>query len=131
MFAETVRENPEPLDTGSQVTAVSARPARVVLITSMAALLGAIVWLGFSARGVKPAMARFRPVRLLTIDRPFPAEGRFVQDPYVGPQIARSAIPGKRRLHSRSGHARTLAPAGRRAIGGSMELSWPIPSCPM
>jgi len=58
---------------------------------------------------------------LLTLDRPFPAGGRYPLDPYIGPQVCAECHPGESALHGRSGHARTLRPAGRRALARSLD----------
>jgi hypothetical protein len=117
MSAETVRENvnAEGLDRSRRVALVSARPAGVMLVC-VAALVGSVIWLVWTARRARPAATSSRVVRLLTIDRPFPAEGRFANDPYIGPKVCAECHPGEAALHSLSGHARTLSPAGRRAI---------------
>jgi hypothetical protein len=60
-------------------------------------------------------------VRLLTWDRPFPAEGRFAQDPYVGPKVCAECHPAEAALYSRSGHAMTLSPTGRRSLSRRLD----------
>jgi Cytochrome c554 and c-prime len=60
-------------------------------------------------------------VRLLTSERPFPAEGRFALDPYVGPKVCAECHPGEAAAHSRSGHAMTLSSAGRRVVSRRLD----------
>jgi hypothetical protein len=60
---------------------------------------------------------------LLGVDRPFPAVGRFPADPYVGSKVCAECHPGESALHDRSGHARTLGPAGRRALARRLDGS--------
>jgi predicted CXXCH cytochrome family protein len=55
-------------------------------------------------------------VRLLTLDTPFPAEGRFAADPYVGSKVCSECHPGEAALHASSGHSMTLTPAGRQPL---------------
>jgi hypothetical protein len=55
------------------------------------------------------------------VNRPFPADGRFAQDPYVGPRVCGECHPGEAALYSRCGHALTLGPAGRRSIARKLD----------
>jgi hypothetical protein len=68
-----------------------------------------------------PVAGRFRGVRLIGIDRPFPAGGRFASDPYIGSRVCAECHPGESALHARSGHARTLRPAGRLALARRLD----------
>ena len=74
------------------------------------------VWLMLTASPSGTTAGRTRGVRLLTLDRPFPAGGRYPADPYIGPRVCGECHPGESALHVRSGHAQTLRPAGRRAV---------------
>ena len=121
MDGETVGENTEGLGFRPQVVSVSARPARVILIVGLAALVVAISWLVYAASRSRSASVPPRRVRMLTYDRPFPAEGRFEQDPYVGSKACAQCHPGEAALHSRSGHAMTLGPAGRRPLARRLD----------
>ena len=81
------------------------------------------VWVGFD-RDADPwtsPRTESKGVRLLTLDRPFPAEGRYPSDPYVGPQVCAECHPGESALYARSGHAQTLSPAGRRSLARRLD----------
>ncbi len=58
---------------------------------------------------------------MLTLDRTFPPGGRYPSDPYIGPRVCAECHPGESALYDRSGHARTLRPAGRRALAQSLD----------
>jgi hypothetical protein len=60
-------------------------------------------------------------VKLLTVDRPFPGEGRFESDPYISPRACAECHPGEAASHSRSGHASTLRPASRAAVARRLD----------
>ncbi len=60
-------------------------------------------------------------MRLLTLERPFPAEGRYPSDPYVGPHVCAECHPGESALYARSGHAQTLGSAGSRAVARRLD----------
>ena len=62
---------------------------------------------------------RVQGVRLLTLERPFPADGRYPSDTYIGPEACEECHPGESALQARSGHAQTLSPAGRRTLRGN------------
>jgi hypothetical protein len=67
-------------------------------------------------------------VRLLTVDRPFPAGGRYPSDPYIGSKVCAECHPGEAALYARSGHAMTLRPAARLKLAhrlGGTELADP------
>ncbi len=104
----------------SQRTPAPARQARAITALSLAAVVGAALWVGFTATRPRPAKPG-RSVRLLSLDRPFPAEGRYPSDPYVGPRVCAECHPGEFALYSRSGHAQTLGPPSRRAIARQLD----------
>ena len=99
----------------------SLRSSKVILGLSLLALGGAACWLVLSATRTQTAIRRTGPVRLLTVDRPFPAEGRFPGDRYAGPQVCAECHPAEAALHSRSGHSKTLLPASRRALSRRLD----------
>ena len=119
MSGDTGRENNEN-SIVDPCTFRVCRTGRVVLASSVALL----VWPyhGWSIRRIDLVFlpGTYRTVRLLTIDRPFPAEGRFAGDPYVGSRACAECHPAEAALHSRSGHARTLWPAGRRVVSARL-----------
>src|SRR4051812_23462111 len=82
----------------------SSRRAGAVLGLGLLAIFAAASWLVFTARGPRTAAGRPRAVSLLGIDRPFPAEGRFASDPYIGSRACSECHPGESALQSRSGH---------------------------
>jgi hypothetical protein len=114
MSGSIARENPTAPDSRLRRASSAARPVKVVLTLGLAAILAAAFWVVSAARRSLPSTGRGRDVRLLTVDRPFPADGRFGSDPYIGPQVCAECHPGEVALHARSGHARTLRPAGLR-----------------
>jgi hypothetical protein len=85
----------------------------MIIVLSLAAVVAAAVWVVVAVPRSRSTSERSRGVRLLTIDRPFPAGGRFASDPYTGSQVCAECHAGEAALHSRSGHARTLSPVGR------------------
>jgi hypothetical protein len=94
-------------------------PQIAVLLAGFTVLVAAAAWLVFvSGKPLAPDAAK-RPagpldeIRLITFERPFPPEGRFVADPYVGSRVCAECHPGESAVHSRSGHSLTLRPAGR------------------
>jgi Cytochrome c554 and c-prime/Cytochrome c3 len=98
-----------------------------VLLASLAVLGAAAAWLVFvTAKPAAPEAAE-RPavpstrIRLITFDRPFPPEGRFVADPYIGSRVCEECHPAESAMHSRSGHAMTLQPAGRLEISRRLD----------
>jgi hypothetical protein len=108
---------------GSSTRSVVVRSRRptVIVCLSFAALGGAASWLVFSANRLEPFVGRTGAVRLLTVDRPFPAEGRFPGDRYAGTRVCSECHPAEAALHSRSGHSATLLPAGRRALARQLD----------
>jgi hypothetical protein len=89
---------------------------------ALAALVGAAAWTIVADRLTPPRPAsRGRLVRLLTMERPFPADGRDPGDPFVGPVACRACHPGECALHARSGHARTLSTAARRPLARQVD----------
>ena len=77
----------------------ASRLQLAVLLAGLTALLGAAGWLIFVAgkpmpeRSIKRPAAPANVIRLITFDRPFPAEGRFVADPYTGSRVSRIVTP--------------------------------------
>ena len=96
-----------------------ARRGRIVTAISLAAVVGVAIWMVHDAS--RPATTRKPAVRLLTLERPFPAEGRFPSDPYVGPQTCAECHPGEYAHYLGSGHARTLRAAGRRSLARRLD----------
>jgi Cytochrome c554 and c-prime len=121
MSGDSDRDNTGELDRRTFGGSGSAPPVRVVLLASIAALVLAMTWLVYSARQPHPVSSPYRAGRLLTVDRPFPAEGRFAGDPYVGSKICAECHPAEAAAHSRSGHALTLWPAGRRLVSQHLD----------
>ncbi len=102
-------------------------PQIAVLLVGLTVLVFAAAWLVFvTGKPLAPEAAK-RPagpsnkIRLITFDRPFPPEGRFVADPYVGSRVCAECHPGESAMHSRSGHALTLRPAGRLEISRRLD----------
>ena len=94
-------------------------PQAAALLIGFTALIAVGAWLVYTTGNPLPE-PRPRPlaepskvVRMITFDRPFPPEGRSVSDPYIGSRICAECHPAETALHARSGHATTLAPAGR------------------
>jgi hypothetical protein len=96
-----------------------ARRGRIVTAIALAAVVGAGLWLAFDAS--RSGARGVRGVRLLTLERPFLAEGRYPSDPYVGPAACAECHPGTSALHAGSGHARTLRPAGGRSLARTLD----------
>jgi len=106
-----------------------------MLLVCFAAIVIATFWVVITFKGPKPERRapaeRPRPAGLITFDRPFPAEGRFVADRYAGSKICSECHPAESALQSRSGHAQTLRPAGRpdisRRLDGTVvaDPEWP------
>jgi hypothetical protein len=109
----------------------SNRPAAVIALLGCMALVLASVWVYWSVQNSRERASRSRMVRLLTEDRPFPPEGRFIRDPYAGPRSCAECHPGESALYSRSGHSSTLRAASRvklaRALNGTTvaDPQWP------
>lgn len=91
-----------------------ARRARWVVAAGLVAIVGVAVWAVLNPPPPRmPAAGRFRDVKLIGIDRPFPIGGRTLSDPYIGSRVCAECHPGESALQARSGHSRTLRPAGR------------------
>jgi hypothetical protein len=84
-----------------------------ILVMGVLPLLLAAAWVAVTAIRARSGVGRLAAEHLLTVDRPFPAEGRFPGDPYVSSKACASCHPGESALHARSGHALTLLPASR------------------
>ncbi len=97
------------------------RQARLISGLALAAVLGVGIWITFSAGRSGALAGKARGVRLLTLERPFPAEGRYPSDPYVGPHVCAECHPGESALYARSGHAQTLGSAGSRAVARRLD----------
>jgi Cytochrome c554 and c-prime len=121
MSGSPVRQIPAGPDRRSPDAASSARPATVIVALGMVTVVAAALWVLFAATGTSRLRGRVRGVQLLTIDRPFPAGGRFVSDPYIGSKVCAECHPGEAALHSRSGHASTLRPAGRGSLARRLD----------
>jgi hypothetical protein len=115
-MAETIAGDEDDSPGPSRDPRAAARRARRIVIPILAAVAGCAVWVLLSASPSGTAAGRPRGIRLLTLDRAFPACGRYPADPYIGPGVCAECHPGESALHVRSGHARTLRPAGRRAV---------------
>jgi hypothetical protein len=106
---------------------IASWPTIAVLLAGLAVLGSAAAWLVFiTAKPAAPEPARHpsepsKKIRMITFDRPFPPEGRFVADPYVGSRVCAECHPAESAVHSRSGHARTLQPAGRLKISRQLD----------
>jgi hypothetical protein len=101
-------------------TPVPARQARAITALSFAAVVAAALWVGFTA--TRPVPEKRAPsVMLLSLDRAFPAGGRYPGDPYIGPRACAECHPGEFALYSRSGHALTLGPPRRRALARQLD----------
>ncbi len=102
-------------------------PQAVVLLVSLAAVAAAGLWVMLTAAiplpPVRPnsAAAKAPKLGLISFDRPFPAEGRYVADPYIGSKVCSECHPAESALYSRSGHAATLIPAGRLEISRRLD----------
>jgi hypothetical protein len=97
----------------------AADRGRIVTALALAAVVGAGMWTVFDAK--RSEAGRTRGVRLLTLERPFPAEGRYPSDPYVGPRVCAECHPGAYALYARSGHSRTLRSAGSRLLARTLD----------
>ena len=115
------REDIDPPDSSTRSVVVRWRRLTVIVCLSFAALGGAASWLVFSSNRLEPFVGRTGAVRLLTVDRPFPAEGRFPGDRYAGTRVCSECHPAEAALHSRSGHSATLLPAGRLALARQLD----------
>jgi predicted CXXCH cytochrome family protein len=115
------REKSEGLDRRSHDDSGARTSIKVVMISSMAILVIAVLWLVYSANQPRIVSRVYKAGRLLTVERPFPSEGRFAGDPYVGPKVCAECHPAEAALHSRSGHSSTLLPASRRALSRRLD----------
>jgi hypothetical protein len=93
----------------------------VIVALGLLAIIGLVFWVVARARRPRPVLGRIHGVRLLGVDRPFPVEGRFPSDPYIGSKVCGECHPGEVALHSRSGHALTLRLASRRAVSRRLD----------
>jgi hypothetical protein len=121
MAGDTVCENSEGRDRQPLDVPRPVWPVRLVLASSVAIVALALAWLVYLAKKPRPASGAYQAGRLLTVDRPFPAGGRFAGDPYVGPRVCAECHPAEAARHSRSGHALTLWPAGRRVVSRRLD----------
>jgi predicted CXXCH cytochrome family protein len=102
-------------------SAPSVRRPLAVLSLAGLALLGAAGWVIVTAHKSHTGSRRAVLDRLLTIDRPFPADGRIPGDPYIGSKVCAECHPGEAALYARSGHAATLRPAARLALARRLD----------
>jgi hypothetical protein len=93
----------------------------VIVVLSFAALVVAACWVVLTATRSNLNPGRRPGNRLLTVDRPFPADGRFSGDPYIGSRACAECHPGESALHARSGHASTLRPASRLSLSRRLD----------
>lgn len=120
-MAEAGARDPSPGTRPPGETSAAARPARLILVLCLTAVAAAALWEVWTTYSSRAALQRATVVRLLTLDREFPAAGRYPSDPYVGHRVCAECHPGESALHSRSGHARTLRAAGRRALARGLD----------
>jgi Cytochrome c554 and c-prime len=95
--------------------------AKYILALALAAVVTGTVWVILLARQPRPISTNAKGVKLLTIDRSFPLDGRYAGDPYVGPQICAECHPGEAAHQSRTGHSQTLWPVGKRALARRLD----------
>ncbi len=93
----------------------AAHPRRLLAIFVLGVLpvVLAAAWVVGRAIRTRSELGQLASENLLTVDRPFPREGRFHGDPYAGSKSCAPCHPGEVALHARSGHATTLMPASR------------------
>lgn len=93
----------------------TANPRRLlsIVVFGVLPLVVAAAWLVVTTIRTRSGLGRPASENLLTLDRPFPASGRFVGDPYAGPKACARCHPAESALHARSGHAATLMPVSR------------------
>ena len=84
----------EPLRPARKGSAASI-PVRGAFVACLAALFGGAVWLAITATRPTPVVGRTRNLRLIGIDRPFPAGGRYASDPYIGSRVCGDCHPGE------------------------------------
>jgi len=102
-------------------------PLVVGLVAIVAVVTGVIFVTRRPQRGDGP-MSR---VRLVGSDRPFPSEGRYPSDPYIGSRACAECHPGEAAAHARSGHASTLKSTSRLAVVRRLDgTSAPDPEWP-
>jgi hypothetical protein len=98
---------------------------RVMLLSCFAGILTATIWVVIASRQAqrrgRTVAALPKRLGLITFDRPFPAEGRYVADAYIGSKVCAECHPGEAALQSRSGHSMTLRPAGRLALSRRLD----------
>src|SRR5262249_33849202 len=123
MSGSMAREGSTGPDARPQEASVSVPGASVAVALGVAAIAAAVFWVIWTTARFqsRPKAGRSRSVRLLTLDRPFPTEGRIASDPYIGSKVCAECHPGEAALHSRSGHALTLSRAGRRSLGQRLD----------
>ncbi len=100
---------------------VLSRTAVAIVVLTLVAVAVATLWLVVSVNQTRPAPGHVGTIGLLTIDRPFPPDGRFPRDPYVGPKSCAECHPGEAAAHARSGHAMTLRAAGKRSLSRRLD----------
>src|SRR5262245_19346765 len=93
------REETQGADGPHQRVRTSARRAGWVVTFSLLVVVCAVVWTTFDTRRAQPSAGRLKGVRLLGIDRPFPAGGRFAADPFIGSRVCAECHPGETALH--------------------------------
>lgn len=103
-------------------------PLLVALVVVGVAVVAGLVFTTNRSQRVEGPSSR---VRLLGMDRPFPAEGRYPSDPYIGSKACAECHPGEAAAHARSGHASTLKSTSRLAVVRQLEgTSAPDPEWP-
>ena len=98
----TTRSSRIPDRTGSDASQTERTiwPQVTVLLAGFAALVSAGVWIVLTPANKPPPRAKLAtepltPIRLITFDRPFPPDGRFVADPYVGSRVCADCHPAE------------------------------------
>ena len=115
------REDDKGSGSRPRVPAGFPRPVRVILVATVVALASAAYWIVSTVRQAGSLARRSHQVQLLTFDRPFPAQGRYPADPYVGSSVCSECHPGEAALYARSGHSSTLRPAGKLALASQLD----------
>ncbi len=121
MSSDLVGENTERFDHDAPNVRRPAIPVKAVLGASVAAVAIAVSWLVYSAKPAQPGSVTSLASRRPIVSQPFPVGGRFEGDPYIGHHVCAECHPAEAALHSRSGHALTLWPPGRRAIARRLD----------
>src|SRR5262249_22227217 len=98
----------------------SRRPLAVLAIAALGLLMVA-GWVVVTVNRSDTGSHRAVLDRLLTVDRPFPTDGRIPGDPYIGSKTRAECHPGEAALHARSGHAAPLRPASRVALARRLD----------